>query len=351
MGGGPDSGNLSLRVVGRSMKPEAAVAVFPPSIVTVTMNPALDISTDTDIVRATEKIRCGAVRYDPGGGGVNVARVAQELGARVCAVLPVGGSTGATVAGLLEEAHVPFQAVRIGGTTRESFTVNERSSGRQFRFVLPGPLLTLTEQQACLDRIRTASAGARFVVASGSLPPGVAPDFYQRVADIAHASNARLILDASGCGLAGISSGAFMVKPSLRELAELTGRPLETQADQIEAARGLIDRGITETVVVSCGSRGALLVAAGGGRHVAPIAVAGGSGVGAGDAMVAAIAVALCRAWTLDDAVRYGVAAGAAMLMTPGTATCRGADVEQFFGGSSDCADPAEPPGAHAAPG
>ncbi len=351
MGGGGDSGNLPVRAVGQSMNPDATAAVTPPSIVTLTMNPALDITADADIVRPTEKIRCGAVRYDPGGGGVNVARVAQELGAQASAVLPVGGSTGATLTGLLDEAHVPFHAIAIGGSTRESFTVNERSSGRQFRFVLPGPRLTRTEQQACLDRVRTAAAGARFVVASGSLPPGTAPDLYQRVADIARSANAQLILDASGSGLAGISSGAFIVKPSLRELAELAGCPLRTRADQIDAARRLIDRGITETVVLSLGSSGALLVTAGGDRHFAPIPVHGGSGVGAGDAMVAAIAVAMCRGWPLDDAVRYGVAAGAAMLMTPGTATCRGADVERFFSGSAGCADASEPPNVHAAQG
>lgn len=351
MGGGGDSGNLPVRAVGRSMKSDAAESVTPPSIVTLTMNPALDITADADVVRATEKIRCGAVRYDPGGGGVNVARVATELGARVSAVLPVGGSTGATLAGLLDDAHVRFQAVAIGGATRESFTVNERSTGRQFRFVLPGPNLTDAEQQACLDRVRTAATGARFVVASGSLPPGAAPDLYQRVADIARAAHAQLILDASGCGLSGISSGAFIVKPSLRELAELTGRPLQTRADQVDAARRLIDRGIAEAVVLSLGSGGALLVTAVRDRHFAPVPVVGGSGVGAGDAMVAAIAVALCRGWAVDDAVRYGVAAGAAMLMTPGTATCRAADVERFFSGSADAVDADEPPHARAARG
>ena len=90
------------------------------SIVTLTMNPALDITTDADVVRPTDKVRCAGVRYDPGGGGVNVAQVAHNLGASVTAVFPAGGATGDVYGDLLNARGVPFHRVKIAGTTRES---------------------------------------------------------------------------------------------------------------------------------------------------------------------------------------------------------------------------------------
>jgi 6-phosphofructokinase 2 len=153
-----------------------------PQIVTLTMNPALDITTSVHAVRPTDKLRCAATRYDPGGGGINVAHIAHELGGSVLAVFPAGGTTGGLIARLLADEGVPFWQVPIAAATRESFTVNESSTGRQYRFVLPGPQLTLREQAHCLEQLRMAAKSAEFVVASGSLPPGVTTDFYQRVA-------------------------------------------------------------------------------------------------------------------------------------------------------------------------
>jgi 6-phosphofructokinase 2 len=310
-----------------------------PQIVTLTMNPALDITTSVDVVRPTDKLRCAATRYDPGGGGINVAHIAHELGGSVLAVFPAGGTTGGLIARLLADEGVPFWQVPIAAATRESFTVNESSSGRQYRFVLPGPQLTLREQAHCLEQLRMAAKSAEFVVASGSLPPGVTTDFYQRVADMCRHVGARLILDTSGGGLRHVSSGVFLLKASVRELRECVGRPLETEAEQLAAAHELVDSGRAEVVLVSLGSKGALLATAHASQRFSAIPMPGGSGVGAGDAMVAAITVGLSRGWPLVKSVRLGIAAGAAMLMTPGTATCDRADVEKLFVRSAEACD------------
>ncbi len=302
-----------------------------PRIVTLTMNPALDITTSVDVVRPTRKLRCSATRYDPGGGGVNVARIAHVLGGSVFAVFPAGGSHGGHMTRLLSEAGVPFAQIPIRAATRESFTVNETSTGEQYRFVLPGPHLTAREQERCLQELRIAARSAEFVVASGSLPPGVPTDFYQRVADMCRGLGARLILDTSGGGLRQVSSGVFLLKASVRELGECVGRPLDTEADQLAAAHQLVDGGRAEVVLVSLGSAGALLATRHGSQRFTAIPMPDGSGVGAGDAMVAAIAVALTRGWPLPKSVAFGIAAGAAMLMTPGTAACERADVEELF--------------------
>jgi len=300
-------------------------------IVTLTMNPALDITTGVDAVRPTDKLRCDTPRYDPGGGGINVARIAHVLGASVEAVFPAGGSTGDLLTSLLDGAGVPYRRVAIGTSTRESFTVNETGTGRQYRFVLPGARLSCRERACCLDELRSAAAAADFVVASGSLPPGVPADFYQRVAELCGELGVRLILDTSGGGLRHVSSGVFLLKASVRELRECAGRPLATEADQLAAAHELVDTGRAHSVLVSLGSHGALLATAHASQRFAAIPSSGGSGVGAGDAMVAAVTVGLGRGWPLVKSVRLGIAAGTAMLMTPGTAACDRAEVERLF--------------------
>lgn len=302
-----------------------------PRIVTLTMNPALDITTSVDIVCPTRKLRCETPRYDPGGGGINVARIAHVLGASVLAVLAAGNPAGGLITRMLREAGVPFDEVPIAGSTRESFTVNETTTGEQYRFVLPGPHLSVAEQTECLDRIRGLAASAEFVVASGSLPPGVPADFYQRVADVCGQLGARMILDTSRGGLRQISSGVFLLKASARELRECFDRELATESEQLAAARQLIESGRAEVVVVSLAHRGALLATREASYRFQAVPMPSGSGAGAGDAMVAAITVGLSRGWSIVDAVRLGIAAGAAMLLTPGTAVCERADVERLF--------------------
>lgn len=313
------------------MKPLTRPSTSGSRIVTLTMNPALDITTTADEVRPTDKVRCHDARYDPGGGGINVARIARVLGASVSAVFPSGGQSGDVVADLVVKAGVRFHRIKIAGATRESFTVNDAGSGQQYRFVLPGPRLSFAEQAQCLDELRIAARSAEFVVASGSLPPGVPADYYQRVADVCAELGSLLVLDTSGGGLRHITSGVFLLKASVRELRECVERDLIDESDQVAAAQELIHSGRAEAVVVSLGAQGALLATRRGNQRFSAVRMRSGSGVGAGDAMVAAITVGLSRGWPMEKSVRFGIAAGAAMLMTPGTAACNRADVDRLF--------------------
>ncbi|WP_264074701.1 1-phosphofructokinase family hexose kinase, partial [Mycolicibacter minnesotensis] len=171
----------------------------------------------------TSKIRCSRARYDAGGGGINVAKIAHVLGAPVTAVFPAGGPSGDFLAQLIAEAGVPFRRIDIAEPTRDSFTIDEAATGLQYRFVLPGPRLTPSEQAECVEQLHRQAMSVQFVVASGSLPPGVPSDFYQRIADMCGEIGARFVLDTSGAGLQHIKRGVSMLKASLRELRECAG--------------------------------------------------------------------------------------------------------------------------------
>jgi 6-phosphofructokinase 2 len=302
-----------------------------PEIVTLTMNPALDIATATDTIVPEIKLRCESPRYDPGGGGINVARAATMLGGDALAVFPAGGASGQMIDGMLDREGVPHVAVPVPGITRESLAVVERQSGRQYRFLLPGPALGEHDQEQVLDRLASAAVGARFVVASGSLPPGVSDDFYARVAALAGRCNARFALDSSGAALTG-AGAAFLIKASLRELGHLYGKPIDdAAAGQESAARAVVAAGRCEVLVVSLGAAGALLATADGCRRFPAVKVDALSSIGAGDSMLAGILVALVRGWPIDEAVRFGNAAGAAALLRPGTELCRRDDAERLY--------------------
>jgi 6-phosphofructokinase 2 len=167
------------------------------SIITLTMNPALDIATATDTVMPGHKLRCGEPRCDPGGGGINVARAVHRLGGDALAVFPVEGLSGEMLCRLLQEESVTHLPISIAGFTRESLAVVEHRSGNQFRFLLPGPTLDARDQERCLDALATKAQGASYLVASGSLPPGVPADFYARVRDLARRCGAHFVLDTS----------------------------------------------------------------------------------------------------------------------------------------------------------
>jgi len=300
-------------------------------ILTVTMNPALDVSTSTEKVMDTHKLRCTAAILHPGGGGINVARVLHRLGGDGLALYPAGGANGQRLQQLIDQEQVRSHCIAIAGETRESFSVHEQSSGRDFRFVLPGPELAPGEWQACLRHVADLQAPPAYLVASGSLPPGVPADFHARLARLARQRGSRLVLDSSGPPLAAaLAEGVYLVKPSLRELRELTGHPLNTEQDWHAAALQIIRAGQAQVVALSLGEDGALLVTADRALRARSLPVQVASSIGAGDSFVGGLLWALNRRESLEQSFRHGMAAGAAALLAPGTALCQAADVERL---------------------
>lgn len=300
-------------------------------ILTLTVNPALDVSTSTERVVSNHKLRCTTSRLDPGGGGVNVSRVVRRLGGRSLAVFTAGGPVGEAYRRLVEAERVPSLIVPIQGSTRQSFTVDEDSSGDQYRFVLEGPELSEGEWRACLDYVAQAVTAGAYVVASGSLPPGVPDDFYARVVRLAREAGARCIVDSTGPALAeALDEGTFLVAPSRRELSEYVGATLDSESSQVEAAAALIAKGSAEYVALTLGGEGAVLASKAGIARLRAPRVDVVSTVGAGDSFLAAFTLRLAQNRPVEDAFRAGVAAGSAAVMTPATELCHRTDVERL---------------------
>lgn len=300
------------------------------SILTLTLNPALDVSACTAQVRHTSKLRCTSVERHPGGGGVNVARVLQRLGADVQALYTSGGTTGQLLTELLQQEGVRCISQTIPGHTRESFTVLDEASGQEYRFVLPGPDLNDALCTQLMDHV--ASLRPAWLVASGSLPPGVPPDFYAQAARLCGSWGARLVVDSSGPALAhALQAGVYLAKPSVREFRELVGRPLLRLPELADAAQQWVQGGHAQILAVSLGEKGALLCHADGSWYAPPLAVEVHSAVGAGDSFVAGMVHGLADGQGVLDAFALGVACGTAALTHQGTGLSAPDDVQRLL--------------------
>lgn len=308
---------------------EATAAAKP--ILTLTVNPALDISTTTETVASGHKLRCGPSRLDPGGGGVNVARVVQRLGGRPLAIYTAGGPTGEAYRRLIEAERLPSLVVPVQGSTRQDFTVDETGTGEQFRFVLQGPELSETEWRLCLALVADTIQPGGYVVASGSLPPGVPEDFYAQVARLAREQGARCVVDASGPALAAaLAEGVFLIKPSRRELGLHFGTVLDSEQSELDAAMALVADGTAEHVALTLGGQGAVLASREDTLRLAVPQVRVRSTVGAGDSFLAAFVLRLAQGRPLPEAFRSAVAAGSATVTTVATELCHREDVERL---------------------
>jgi len=306
-------------------------------ILTVTLNPALDLTTATGTVSAGPKLRCERPRSDPGGGGINASRVIARLGGQSLALVALGGVTGQALAGLLAAEridHLPFDAP---DETRQSLTVNEAATGTQFRFVLPGPNWP-AEAVAAIEARILAIAGGGLVLLSGSQPPGFPDDFPVR---LSHALRGRvgLALDTSGAALALTArtpgAGLAILRMDAHEAETLFGQPLPRIEDTAARAAAMVADGIAAEVILARGAEGSVLAAASGCWHCRPPVVPVQSKVGAGDSFMAAYLLARARDLAPEAALVEGTAAAAAACTTPGTDLCHAETVARLRPGCS----------------
>lgn len=259
---------------------------------------------------------------------MNVARAVKNLGGDALAVVAIGGPLGTRLIELLAAEGVRHHAVPVAGWTRENVNVLEQASGHQFRFCMPGAVLHDAEWRAMITAMTAIEPAPGIVVMSGSLPPGVPSDFYAQAGCALRARGSRIVLDAKGEALVrGVGSHVSVLKVSVNELESLAGAKATDGQALVQLASDVLERTGCEVVVVSLGAGGALWVTSGLRERLAAPTVPVRSTVGAGDALVAGIVIALARGEMIDAALRLGVAAGAASAIRPGTALCARDDV------------------------
>lgn len=300
-------------------------------IVTVTLNPCIDKTFSVERVVADRKLEGQDVQEYPGGGGINVARAITRLCSEAQALWSCGGDMGNRLARLLDSEHVRHVPVPIEGDVRENLIVTDRSTGEQYQFGMPGPRLSTADQKRWVKHLREIPASVEYVVFSGSLPGAVSTKWYGELLRAVR-RGPRVIVDTKRATLRrALDSGVYLVKPNVRELGEVVGRELAQDIEIEQAARELVEAGCAEVLLVSLGRGGAILVTADRIEHFSAPSVPARSKVGAGDSMVGGLTAALVENRPLDDAVRFGVAAGAAAVMNDGTELCRREDVERLY--------------------
>lgn len=299
-------------------------------ILTITLNPCIDKSTRLNEMEPESKLRCTEVVNEPGGGGINVSKALQKLGADSMALFPAGGHNGNMLCSLLDEHSIKYHGVDTKVETRENWIVLETEKNNQYRFTFPGRQVQESSIKTLIDQISNFSPS--IVVASGSLPPGLPDHFYGLIVKTAKAVGARCIVDTSGPALAALKGkGAYLIKPNSSELSNLLNVPALKKSEIDDAAQQIIRDGYAEIVVVSMGAEGAWLITKDEKHFAAAPSVKKRSTVGAGDSMVAGITFMLQQHRPLPEAIAFGVACGSAATMNEGTQLFKREDAEYLY--------------------
>jgi 6-phosphofructokinase 2 len=301
-------------------------------IYTLTLAPSLDSATLTPQIYPEGKLRCTAPVFEPGGGGINVARAISHLGGKATAIFPAGGATGEHLCALLRDEKVTTDTVESHDWTRQNLHVHTESTGEQYRFVMPGAALSDDEFRRLEEKVLAIDSGSILVI-SGSLPPGINVEKLCSLVKAAQGAGIRCIVDSSGEALkATLEIGNIeLVKPNQKELSALVNRDLSQPDDVRKAAQEIVESGKARRVVVSLGPQGALGVDASGCVQVVPPPVKSQSTVGAGDSMVGAMTLKLAENAPLLDMVRFGVAAGSAATLNKGTRLCSLENTQKIY--------------------
>lgn len=298
-------------------------------ILTLTLNPALDIATRVPQVLPNDKLRCADPMFDPGGGGLNVSRAIHALGGESLALVALGGGTGDRLAGMLRAAGIFFLALRSPGETRQSLTVTEAATGKQFRFMLPGPDWRAEDQQQVFTLLGATAREGGIGVISGSQPPGVPADFAARLAQAM--AGMQVVLDTSGPALTDAVAhpipGLAALRMDSHEAEGLAAHPLPLPQDTAAFGQSLRRAGVADRVIIARGAEGNVLCEEGRSIMASPPKVKPVSTVGAGDSFVAGLVLAMARGQDWGQALALATASAAAAVMTEATELCHPEDV------------------------
>ncbi|WP_344439753.1 hexose kinase [Kitasatospora nipponensis] len=293
-----------------------------PPILTLTVNPTVDICFEVDRLADVGKSRARVRFVAAGGGGINVARGVSRLGGRAIALHTAGREVGRRLNRLLDEEGVDHLSLEIAHETREAVVLFESQTRRSFHIVPPGPRLDDREGRRVLEALERAVAGHEYVVVSGSLPGGLPDTFYGAVARRVKEAGSRLVLDTSGRALReSLLEGVFLRRCNNHEAAGFAGKAVRTFDDARAVNEYLLAAGATEVAVTTLGELGALCSTRHGHTELRAPSLPGEplSDAGAGDAMVAAVTLRLATGGDPVEACAFGVATAAAAVLTPDT--------------------------------
>jgi 1-phosphofructokinase/tagatose 6-phosphate kinase len=288
----------------------------------VAANPSIDRLYEVDRLAIGEIHRPRLALAVPGGKGLNAARAAATLGGSVTAVAIIAGRAGDWIAEQLVELGIQSAIARAGGETRTCVSILDRAMGSMTEIYEPGAEIEPTAWDALETIVRTElNRGDVFAIAlSGSLPPGAPQDGYARIARIASAASAPVVVLADTYGPAlttVLAERPAVVKLNALEAAEASGVPVEDVPSAFDATRVLRKAG-AGCVVVTLGGGGAVVETGDERAHLIPPDRPGSYPVGSGDAFLGGLAVGLQRGETAIEAARLGLAAGIANAQIPG---------------------------------
>jgi tagatose 6-phosphate kinase len=291
-------------------------------ILTVTLNTAVDKTYSIPDFALDRVHRPEEWRICPGGKGINVSRVLNELGAKTLALGFAGGHNGGFIRQGLDAEGIPHDLVESREESRVCITIIDTEHGTQTEVNENGPSIQESELQALESRLKSYLTDADTLVLSGSIPPGIPPDIYARWIDMAKRAGVWVLLDSSGPAIAaGIEASPDAAKPNRREFTELSGDALFTAEEIVARSRDYVRAGVP-TMLVSLGRAGAVAVTETDALMSIPPEIDFVSAVGSGDAFVAGFIFARHHGDSLEDALRLGTAAGAANAMTFGAGFC-----------------------------
>ena len=300
-------------------------------IVTITLNPALDQTVYITQFQVGEVNRVYKHRVDPGGKGINVAKVVRALGHPVCVTGFLGRENSKNFYEYFQQQSIHNFFVEVAGAARVNVKIVDDHSSQVTEINFPGLNNSRNDMGKLEKVIKELAQEHQWVVIAGSLPQGVPDDIYRRLIALLRDQGAKVFLDSSGLALhEGIKATPYAIKPNLEELGQLMGRPMEKEAEIRKAVTDLLAGGIRQ-VIVTLGSRGAIVAEKNEMLFVRPPVVAANSTVGAGDAMVAGFVVGQTQNLPLADCARLGTAAATASVVPPGTQAAPIKEVEKLL--------------------
>lgn len=302
-----------------------------PPVITVTLNPAIDKTITLSDFKIGNLNRVKHLRIDPGGKGINVAKVLKEFHVEVATTGFIAGNQGQYLMKQLEEQGIRIDFSEVQGETRTNLKIVDESTNMTTEINEQGFEITEADIEKLFEQLNKKADKDSILVLGGSLPNGAPAKIYREMIEMVNAKGGKVILDADGDALKeGIEAKPYAVKPNLQELEQYFNQPLETDQDILAAGQQLLNKGIS-IVLISLGSKGSMIMNHQEAYRVYPFPIIPKSTVGAGDSMVAALVYCILEQKSFEEFARWTTTAGTVTAAKSGTQVCTLIEVQELI--------------------